>query len=321
VSNPTYRSFLGIAKEATKGTYVASTFYIPVRSMVPVDDVKYLPDAGWRGSMAKTYGEIQGVTGSTYEFGGDVFADGIGFPLAGILGDVTTTGGGAPFSHAMSLKNSTDGQCTAYSLADFDVTNARGYTGQQFEEVTFKYTADGLLEYTAKSQGFASAVQSTPTNTYTVVTPEPNWECTTTIGGGSVAYMTDGEFTLKRTVTRVYTMQNLQTPYRVWQGPIEVTGKMTFVMEDDTELTRYLTNTQPSLDLNWTHGASAALVQLKLHCTKAAYVTAAPTRGKDYIEMPVTFTAIANSTDAGASGGLSPVKATLQNALPASTYV
>lgn len=321
MTQPTYRSFLGIAKEATKGTWVTSTAYIPVRSLTPKDTVTYLPDTGWRGSMAETFGEIQGVTGSDFEYGGDVYADTIGYPLFGLLGDVTTTGGGAPFSHAGAIKNSGDGQCTAYSLTDYDVTNARGYAGQQFEELALKFTAEGLLEYTAKSQGFASAVQTSPTASFSAVTAEPNWECVVTIGGSTIAYSTDGEVTLKRPVTQKYTLQNLQSPFRVWQGRLKVTGKLTFLMEDDTELTRYLTNTQPSLDLNWTHGASAALVQVKLHMTKAAYLTGQPVRGKDWIEMPVTFEAIANSTDAGASGGLSPIKATVQNALPSGTFV
>src|SRR2546423_12194492 len=104
---PTYRTFLGIAKEVTPGTPIASTFYIPVKSVTPSDNVVYLPDEGMRGSLAKTYGDVQGVTSSTFGFAGDVFPDAIGWPLAGVLGEVATTGASAPFSHTMDLLNTT----------------------------------------------------------------------------------------------------------------------------------------------------------------------------------------------------------------------
>ncbi len=116
-------------------------------------------------------------------------------------------------------------------------------------------------------------------------------------------------------------LTSTQTPAAIFLGPLTVKGKFQAFIDDDTELTRYLTNTQPSLDFNWTTGSGAALVQLKLHMTSAAYTNAKITRGKDYVAIDAEFEAVANLTDAGASGGYSPIKATLQNAVAAGTYI
>ena len=316
----TYRSFLGVAKEATKGTGVAATDYIPVKTMTPVDDVKMLEDLGWRGAAVKQYDHITGVTGSTFEFGSDVFADTFGYPLMGLLGDVTVTGASAPFTHSSGVKNSGDMQPVSWSLSDFDGTNTRQFAGFQFSEVNTKFTAEGLFEYTAKGEGFASAVVTNPTQSYSAQPPLANWICVVKVGGSTVSNTVDGECNMKRPIQRIYTLNNVQTPYKVWVGPLEVTGKLTFTMDDDSQLTHYLANDKPSLSLDWQQGVSAALVEVKFVMSKCGYKVAKVERGKDFVQVVVDYTALANSTDVGASGGFSPIKATLQNAKPSGTY-
>jgi len=88
---PTSLSFLGIAKESVKGTPVSPTFYLPVKTITPEDLPKYLPVEVMKGSMAQTYGFVQGLKYTTFEMGGPVFADALGWSLMGALGDVSTT--------------------------------------------------------------------------------------------------------------------------------------------------------------------------------------------------------------------------------------
>ena len=147
----TARSYLGIAKEVTKGTPVAPTDFIPVlaNKLKPMDVIGELNDEGLRGSLVKDYNYIQGRSNSTYDFGGSVFADTIGYVLAGVLGDVATTGASAPYTHTISLKNATsvgaDAQPIAYTLTDFYAANVRAYPGLQFHDFSLECTADGLL--------------------------------------------------------------------------------------------------------------------------------------------------------------------------------
>jgi Phage tail tube protein len=317
----THRSYVGIAKETTKGTAVTTpTNYIPVmaNSLKPQDIYTPLYDEGLRGSLVKNYNYIQGRVHSTFDFSGAAFADTIGFPIAGLLGEDVLTGASAPYTHTIALKNTTatasDAQPAAFTLLDYYGANVRTFTGQQFHDFTLKWNADGLLEYDAKSTGYKSATASTPTPSFSTILPTPVWYGTVTIGGSTISNNTMGNIDMKRPVTPIYGISNVQTPYSVFVGALEVTGKATFLMESDTELTRYLTNTQPSLTFNWSYGTGATAVQISATMTKGAYTLAVVERSKDFVEVLVDFNAQGNLTDSG-SVGYSPIKWTIQNAL------
>ena len=320
------RSYLGIAKEATRGTAVAPTDFIPVMkdSLKPVDIVDPLYDTGLRGSNALNYNYIPGRTRSTVDFGGAVFADTVGYGIAGVLGSVATTGASAPFTHTISLFNSLtsggDVQPISYTLTDFYAVDVRSYPGCQFSDFSLKFNADGMLEYDAKSTGWASEVVSDPTPSFSTVLPTPVWRGTVSVGGSTVSTAMTGNIDMKRPATPIYGISATQDPYQVFLGPLEVTGKITFVMEDDSELLNFLNNTQPALVFNWAYGSGAAEVQIQATLTKGAYTTGVIERGEDFVQVSVDFNAQANTTDDGASGGFSPIKWVLKNAKPSGTY-
>lgn len=319
------RSYVGIAKEVTKGTPVAPTDFIPVlaSSVKPVDVIDQLYDMGLRGSLVNSYNYIPGRTRSTFDFGGDVFPDTIGYSLAGILGEVTTSGASAPYTHTIALKNVTgagaDAQPISYTLTDFYGAAARAYAGIQFHDFTLNFSADGLLAYDAKATGWLSASASVPTPSFSTVLPTPVWRGTVTIAGSAVSYTTTGSLTMSRPVTPIYGISSTQNPYQVFLGALTTTGSFTFVMEDNTELTRFLSNSQPSITLDWAYGTGASAVQLSATMTKGAYVATAIDRGSDYVTIAVDVNAQANTTDAGANG-YAPIKWTLQNAKASGTY-
>lgn len=320
------RSYLGIAKEATRGTAVAPTDFIPVMkdALKPVDIVDPLYDTGLRGSNVLNYNYIPGRTRSTVDFGGAVFADTVGYAIAGVLGYVDTAGVSAPYTHTISLFNSLavggDVQPISYTLTDFYAVDVRSYPGCQFSDFSLKFNADGMLEYDAKSTGFASEVVSEPTPSFSTVLPTPVWRGTVSIGGTPVATAMTGNIDMKRPATPIYGIASTQDPYQVFLGPLEVTGKITFVMVDDSQLLNFLNNTQPALVFNWAYGSGASEVQIQATLTKGAYTTGVIERGEDFVQVSVDINAQSNTNDAGASGGYSPIKWILKNAKPADTY-
>jgi len=323
----TNRSYLGIAKEVTRGTAVTPTNFIPVigSSLKPVDVIDPLYDEGLRGSNVKNYNYLQGRTRSTYDYSGAAFADTIGYAIAGVLGDVTTTGSVAPYTHAIALENSAtaaaDAQPTSYTITDFYAAAVRAYPGCMFSDFTLKFNADGMLEYDAKITGFASATASTPTPSFSTILPTQVWQGAVTVGGTVLSTAMTGEISMKRPVTPIYGIATTQNPYQIFLGPLEVMGKIKFVMEDNAELTRYLTNTQPSIVFNWSYGTGATALQIQATLTKGAYVAAAIDRGADLVEIGIDLVGLGNTTDAGATAGFSPIKWTLKNALPSGTYI
>jgi hypothetical protein len=186
------RSYLGIAKEATKGTIVAPTDFIPVAkdNIKPVDVVDPLYDTGLRGSNVVNYAYLPGRTRSTFDFGGAVFADTVGYGLAGLLGSVATTGASAPYTHTISLKNSltsgADDQPISYTLTDFYAADVRSYPGCQFSDFSLKFNADGMLEYDTKTTGWASSAVADPTPTFSTLLPTVVWRGTVSIASATL---------------------------------------------------------------------------------------------------------------------------------------
>lgn len=327
---PRSRSYLGIAKETrpTAGsapTAVAATDFIPFTTISPVDVVNYLDDKGIRGSMVEDYDVIQGNIHSEFEFAGDVFADTIGYVVSGVLGDVSTTGASAPFTHVISTLNSqaSNGQPVTYTLSDYyslGSTSTRQFAGTQFESVDFKFTADALLTYTAKAKAYQSVTAANPTPSFSTVTPLPSWSGIVTLNGTTSAVLADGNCAISRSVEPIFTVDGNQRPYQLFAGAVKTEGALTLVFESDTELNLYLQNTKPALDIDFTQGAGASAQEVKLHMTKCAFTVAKIERGKEYIELSVNYKAMANTTDAGVSAGYSPIKVTLKNAKASGTY-
>jgi len=322
----TARSYLGIAKEVTKGTAVAASAFIPVAAskFKAVDIIDPLMDEGLRGSMVKDYNYVQGRTRSTVDFGGPVFPDTFPWAVSGLMGSVATTGASAPYTHTVSLKNASavggDAQPTSFTVTDFYAAAVRQYAGCQIHEVGLTFSADGLLEYDAKATGWQSATTSAPTPSFTTVLPTPVWQATVTIASVAVSNAVEGSLTLTRPVTPIYGIANTQNPFAVFVGALETKGQLKFVMETDTELTRFLSNTQPSIVINWSNGSGASATQVQATITKGAYTAAANQRDKDFVEVTVDLTGIGNTTDAGSTGGYAPVKWVFQNAIASGTY-
>ena len=320
------RSYIGIAKEATKGTVVAPTDFIPVAkdSLKPVDIVDPLYDTGLRGSNVLNYNYIQGRTRSTFDFGGAVFADTIGYGIAGVLGSVATTGSTAPYTHTISLKNSlaseADVQPISYTLTDFYAVDVRSYPGCQFSDFSLKFNADGMLEYDVKSTGWASSTVADPSPTFSTILPTPVWRGTVSIGGASVATAMEGSIAMTRGITPIYGISNTQNPYQVFLGALEVTGNIKFVMENDSQLLNFLNNSQPAIVLDWAYGAGATAVQISATITKGAYTAAVIERGDDFVSVAIELNGQGNVTDAGSTGGFAPIKWVLKNAKASGTY-
>jgi len=325
VPQPTYLSFLGLAKEITRGTPAAATDFLPVKTMTPHDDQAFLADQGMRGSQVTQYDNIPGPRFSTYAVGGDVFPDTFGYLLASMLGDVYTTGAAAPFGHAMSVLNSGDGQPPSLTLTDYDAVNARLFPGMIVSDLSVAFDAAGMLGYTATLSGLPSALGAKPAQSFSQVQPQAVWRGIAQVGGATDLTVISGSVDIKRVVTVIHNVDGSQSPYRVWGGPVTVTGKLVAVSEStagvpDPHLAAFIAGTQNVLDFDFLQGAGAATSELRLHASKANYTVANNVRGKDYVEVDLTFEANANSTDAGASGGYSPLKATVQSAKPAGTY-
>ena len=327
-----FKQFLGVAKETSQGTAVPMTATIPIEKIETEDKPVWLDDKALRGSMVEAYGRQQGVIKTDFSFSGPVFGDTLGYLVGNILGDITTTGASAPFTHAISTLNSAQGQPTSHTFTHYQGTpatfGARYYPGSCLSELTLKWNAETqLFTYDAKGSSWPSSITAaTPTSAPSTVTPLASWRATLGIGGtvgtNQVKTITDGEITIKRALEPVFTAQNVQTPYIIQRGAVSVTGKLNFIAADESPYLNMINNTQPQFQLIIGNGlVGATQIQVQIDAQTAAFATAKYDAGKAAVMYQTTFDAIANTTNAGTSGGYSPAKVTLTNAVTSGTYV
>jgi hypothetical protein len=323
-AQPSVRSYLGIAKEVTPATPVDASAFIPVNKdgLKPVDIIAPLYDTGLRGSMATNYTYIQGRRHTEIDVAGPAFADTVGWWLGSIMGSVATVGASAPYTHTISLKNATtgDAQPTSLTLEDYYVSGNRYYPGCKVTDFTLNFNSDGMLDYTTKLMGYPSVTTAASTPSFSAVTPTPVWRGTVSVGGTTIGYTTAASVTVTRAAEAIFGINTEQGPYEIFVAALDATGNMTFVMENDDQLTNFLSNSQPAITCTFAQGTGATATSIGFTITKGAYTTAAIDRSGDHVTITVDINAIANTTDAGATAGFSPIKWTLQNAVVSGTY-
>lgn len=239
----------------------------------------------------------------------------------------------ANFTSAFSTLNSGQGQPTSHTITHFQgpvaSVGARAYPGCCFSEVGLKWNAESqLFNYDAKGLSWPSVIAgSQPTSAPSTVTPLPSWRGQLGIGGVAgggtlVKTITEGEVTIKRELDAVFTTQLAQVPYIIQRGAVSIDGKLKFVAADESPYLAMINNTQPQFQLVLGNGlAGANLVQVQVDCQLASYDTSKLDFGKNAVMYDVVFSGIGNTTNAGISGGYSPAKVTLTNAVPPQTYV
>lgn len=309
-----------LAKEATFGVAAAPVLVLPWSTLTPVDNAPPLPDLGWRGSAASVYGHEVGVQDSQIQLAGPVFPDSIGLLLAGITGDYMFAAG-TPNTHTFATKNTGTQQPPSYTVSISDPTGLTQWAGCKIATLTLTYAADALLTHQATLQGLPSTVPGTLAMPAPgAELPMPGWVCALQVGGTSEPRLLSGTVTLTRAVTSKRNITGVQAPWLQRSESLTVTGKLELAIASDTYRALFLAGTARSVDLTYTLGAGAALRRLQVHCSSVAFTAVARDYGQKWVEVAASFEAAATTADAGASGGLSPVKVTLRNQVGSGVY-
>lgn len=228
----------------------------------------------------------------------------------------------APFTHVFSALNSGNGQPPTHTGTDFTgltpSVGARSYPSLCVGELDFTGNAEQLFQGKVTGNSWLSTpAASKPTNTTTFTVPMPSWRSTVTVGGAPLFNTTEWQVNIKRQLQVYWTNQGFQNPFIIARGPLDCTGAITYsVAQDETPLTQMLNNTQPTLAIVMDNGLSGTNhISFTFHVNQCAFIQAKPDRTGVLFGYDDNWQAIANVTDVGGSGGLSPIKVTLVNAV------
>lgn len=310
---------VGIGKEASYGTPATPTYSMPVHPQF-ADNHQPQPDTAWRGAPGSSFGHGLGTLDSVVALDGPAYADIIGFPLAGVLGDLATTVG-TPNTQSIAALNTGNQQPPSYTLYLADGLGCLQWPGCKFSSVTIAGSGDGILQWSAALQGLAGSPAAAPAKNFTGAPMFAGWAGTVQIGGVADLHVLDFTVTIARPVIAQRNADGTQAPYGQRAEELTVTGAATLAMTSDAYRALYVAGTATSIDIAYTQGAGTGLRAIGLHSSLVTLTAAARDYGHArWIELPISWVADANTSDAGASGGRSPIKATLRNTVPAGTY-
>lgn len=238
-----------------------------------------------------------------------------------------------PYTYAWSLLNSGSGQPISQTLTQYlgptATSGARQYPGACLSEVGLKFNAESeLFSWTGKGMSFPTVILgSTPTANPTTVLPVASWQTKVGIGGPAtggtlVSTVTDGDLTLKRELGVFYTATGVQTPYVIQRGGFSVEGKLNFgAVADESALLYMLNNTQPQVQIVISNGLSGTnLITVQIDMQVAAFNASEADTSKTAVGYQDGYKAVFNTTNAGGSGGMSPIRVSVTNNIAPNTY-
>lgn len=290
-------SWLGLAVEATLGTPVAPTGFVPVpgSGFKPQDVYKYIPDEGLRGLPFKEFGQYQSVESSTYDVDGFAYPTSIGNFLGAIFGLDTVTGTAAPYTHTFTTADYPG----SYTITDFYSEAARQWAGQKLEKLALKFTPEAGLSYTANWLGFPSAAY-VPSGTQTWPT-EPfflGWEGAVSFAGVSDANLMSFTLNLARDDSKpLFAASNSQKPYDVFMGPMTADLDLEFYMVSETEYNYAVTQGFQDVKVTVTQPGTSDMFSFEGHGVQFTKPTII--RSQPYVQVRISGPLNYNATDAG----------------------
>jgi hypothetical protein len=333
----TANSYLGLIPETTSGTLPSSgtPSFFPITAPQVTPQQTFLRDEALRGSPTTVYDMVEGVRHDEVDFKTFLYADTFPWLLTAILGGNDTVAGASPYTHAIGLyNNATKGsQPKTYSILDFDGANFFTVTGAQADSLMLSFGAEAAAEATMKfmTNPYTSYTSAPAPFTSLSLSTEhliPAWNTSISVGGTSLNYISTGELSFARKTAPIFTM-GTQSPYDLFAGPLEVTGKFTAVVSSNadpfstpstytpsslTSSAYALSRAPQAVVITLTDADESLATSVQFTMSQVQFQNVKRTRGKEYTEVEVDFVAEANVTDGGASNTYSPVKTITTNA-------
>jgi hypothetical protein len=321
---PSSLSWLGLAKETTYGTPVATpTIWVPLIDPSWKPDQKQLLNEAMYGDMAKLHGVVQGVRHDTISYKTHLFLDSIYPHMLSVLGNPDTlTGGGDPYTHKTALYNGGNGQPTSWTLSLYNGAETWQMPGSVISKVEVEVKAEDLSSLTVEWVGLPAVKVSNPTNTPSTAKPWASWNTSITVNGVRATNYSDIKLAYTREIEVVQTADGTVGPYVVFVGPLsaqlDVDGVYQGYTGTPADMSNLLTNGQVPILVQVNPVGDATHYALWQHTLCAATSSEVKSSGGKYVSITSKYDAIANTTDA-LGGGQSPVQFQLLNAV-ASTY-
>lgn len=277
--------------------------------------VTYLPNKALYGSPATLYDELVGVQHTKWSIKGNAFTDTFPYLVWAGLGTDTVSGTAAPYTHTLQLTNNATTGSQPPSLTFWDIDNvsvsspvgtAKLIAGAVLDSLSVSLSATGAATYSASFMGTQIAEATAPTTlAFSTAVFLPAYLFTAELNGTTYTVIEEASIDLKRNAKAISTLDGSPAPYVVWANGLEVSGKVTIVVNaDDPIYWDALTRQHNSLSLSATDPVSGYSFTFNL--AEVQFKSPKLVSSKEWEEVEVSFDAIANATNA--LSGYSPIE-------------
>jgi hypothetical protein len=197
--------------------------------------------------------------------------------------------------------------------------NSDQYTYSRFTDLKLTGNKDGWFTWDGKFTSYLRSFPSTDyTPSFTNVPAFPFWKAAISLAAGQVYNVSEASITLNRELDIVTTADGSQNPYVIAAGPLSATFGIDYdAVSDETALNYMLNNTQPTLSFVLTNGLSSPnTVSITINAQLTGHKEAPLSAMKTLWGFKTTGELVANTSNAGNSGGYSPLQVVLVNAIP-----
>lgn len=197
--------------------------------------------------------------------------------------------------------------------------NSDQYSYSRFTDLKLTATKDGWFTWDGKFSSYLRNYPSTDyTPSFTTVPAFPTWQAAISLAAGQVYNVSECSFTINRELDIVTAADGVQDPYVIAAGPLTAMFGIDYdAVSDETALNYMLNNTQPTLSFVLTNGLSSpSTVSITINAQLTGHKEAPLSAMKTLWGYKTTGELVANTTNAGNSGGYSPMQAVLVNAIP-----
>lgn len=258
------RGTLGIAIEATRGTPVAPTYWIPFANMSFFDRVETAREEQGMGNIADSDSVYVVMRMGEGEIDAQLYDYGLGYILSSLLGAVPVTSGAGPYTHTFTLSQTN--QPKSLSLYWQDPIYNLMFPNAVVDSLQIKVDANGLVEYTVgfkskRARDWASQTASYTTlgNKFTHQHVENRFAAT--VGALSAATAISLK-SLDLTISRNGMFDSVigtSEPEDVLGQALSVEGELNLNHEDSTYRTYMLENTYRAWELKLNRSSSSSL--------------------------------------------------------------
>ena len=295
------RGTLGIGIEASKGTAVTPTYYLPYVTMSFIDKATVVAEEQGMGVIADQDSVYVTMTYGEGDVEAQLYDSAIGYILSSLLGAKPVTTGAGPYTHTYTLSSTNIAQTLSLYWTDPD----RHYMFPQavVESLKCKVEPSGIVSYTVHFKSRPAKDWATLTPSFTSLGNKFLHQhlvakLASTVGGLSAASaisLKNLEFTIDRKAI-FDDVLGTTVPEDILSQTISIEGSLELNLEDDTYRNYMLSNTYRAMDLSLIRSASSSL---QLQFPRVSFTEWQPDFAlNDIAKQKINFKANYDSTNA-----------------------